>query len=155
MKKTSISALVGTAIFMAAAAAILTWRFFSVMAAIPVTVSVTLWVMAAICCVLALIMRQRKEAGRIGQDRSQLSPVMAANFLVIGKASEWTGAIIGGAYTGVALYLWARSGELVAAADSLGGAAASAVGGLALMGAGIWLERSCEVLPPNEPETIG
>ena len=46
MKRTSIGWLVGTGLFVAAAAAILTTRFYGSMLAIPATVSISLWAMA-------------------------------------------------------------------------------------------------------------
>ena len=49
MKRTSLGALIGTGVFFAAAAAILTTRFYGSMLHIPVTVSATLWLMAVIC----------------------------------------------------------------------------------------------------------
>lgn len=155
MQRTSIPALVAAGGVTAALAAILTWRFYGSMMTIPVTVSVTLWVMAAVCVFLALRVRDRRENGGIGQDRSQLSPVTAAQYLVIGKASAWTGAIIGGAYVGMASYIVPRAGDLIAAADDLPGVLASALGGIALAVAGVFLERHCETPPPADGELAG
>ncbi len=155
MKKTSLTALVATGGFAAAVLAILTWGFYGSMMSIPVTVSVTLWLMAIICVFLALRVRERKEDGRIGMDRSQLNPVTAAQFLVVGKASAWTGAIVGGAYVGVGTYVLPQSGQLMAAADDLPGVVASALGGIALAAAGVFLERNCEVPPPTDGEYVG
>lgn len=155
MQRTPIIGLVAAGGFTAAVAAILTWRFYGSMMTIPVTVSVTLWVMAAVCVFLALRVRDRRENGGIGQDRSQLSPVTAAQYLVIGKASAWTGAIIGGAYVGMASYIVPRAGDLIAAADDLPGVLASALGGIALAVAGVFLERHCETPPPADGELAG
>lgn len=155
MQRTSIPALIAAGGVTAALAAILTWRFYGSMMTIPVTVSVTLWVMAAVCVFLALRVRDRRENGGIGQDRSQLSPVTAAQYLVIGKASAWTGAIIGGAYVGMASYIVPRAGDLIAAADDLPGVLASALGGIALAVAGVFLERHCETPPPADGELAG
>lgn len=155
MKRTSVTALTATGGFVAAALAILTWGFYGSMMTIPATVSVTLWAMAIVCVFLALRVRDRKEDGRIGMDRSQLNPVTAAQFLLIGKASAWTGAIVGGAYLGIGTYVLPKSGELLAAADDLPGVIASALGGLALAAAGVFLERNCEVPPPTDGEYVG
>ncbi|MDO5669842.1 MAG: DUF3180 domain-containing protein [Corynebacterium sp.] len=155
MKRTSIAALIAVGGFIAAVAAILTWRLYGSMTSIPVTVSVTLWVMTIVCIALAWRVRDRKGDGGIGQDRSQLSPVTAAQFLVIGKASAWTGAVIGGAYLGMATYIIPRAGDLIAAADDLPGVLASTVGGVALAAAGLYLERHCETPPPAEGEAAG
>jgi hypothetical protein len=155
VQRTPIAGLVAAGGFVAAVAAILTWSFYGSMTTIPVTVSVTLWTMAAVCVLLAWRVRDRKENSGIGQDRSQLSPVTAAQFLVIGKASAWTGALIGGAYVGMASFILPRADTLIAAADDLPGVLASAFGGLVLAGAGVYLERHCETPPPAEGEAAG
>lgn len=155
MARTSIIALLAAGGFVAAAMAILTWGFYGSMMSIPVAVSVTLWLMTAVCAYLGLKMRERRKDGRIGLDRSQLNPVTAAQYLIVGKASAWTGAIIGGAYVGIATYVIPQAGNLLAAAEDLPGVLASAVGGIALAAAGVFLERNCEVPPPAGGEPVG
>ena len=151
MTRTSISALIGTALFVAAAAAILTTRFYGSMLAIPATVSISLWAMALVCVLLTLKVRGAKEDEHgIGLDNSQLNPMTIAQFLLVGKASAWTGAIVGGAYAGMAVYVVPRAGELVAAAGDLAGVVASTLGGAAMCVAGVVLERHCEVPPPTD-----
>ncbi|KQB86192.1 DUF3180 domain-containing protein [Corynebacterium lowii] len=154
MKRTSLKALGAAGVFVAALAAIATWRFYGVLGAIPVTVSVTLWVMAVVCLYLALKVRSRRKDGRIGMDRSQLNPVMVAQFLVVGKASAWTGSLVGGAYVGMGIYILPQAGRLVAAANDVPGVVASALGGIALAAAGVFLERNCEVSPPPGSEGV-
>ncbi|NLF91405.1 MAG: DUF3180 domain-containing protein [Corynebacterium marinum] len=155
MQRTPIIGLVAAGGFTAAVAAILTWRFYGSMSTIPVSVSLTLWLTAAVCLVLAWRVRDRLADGRIGQDRSQLNPLTAALFLVVGKASAWTGAIIGGGYLGVAMYIVPRLGELAAAADDLPGVLACVLGGAAMSASGLYLERHCETPPPAEGEPVG
>lgn len=151
MTRTSISALVGVALFVAAAAAILTTRFYGSMLAIPATVSISLWAMAVVCGVLTLKVRGAKDDEHgIGLDNSQLNPMTIAQFLLVGKASAWTGAIVGGAYAGMAVYVVPRAGELVAASGDLAGVVSSALGGVAMCVAGVVLERHCEVPPPTD-----
>ena len=94
MKRTSLGALIGTGVFFAAAAAILTTRFYGSMLHIPVTVSATLWLMAVICLVLTWKVDQATEDEHgIGLDSSQLNPMTITQFMLVGKASAWTGAI--------------------------------------------------------------
>ncbi|GAB3648570.1 DUF3180 domain-containing protein [Corynebacterium nasicanis] len=155
MQRTSLAALVAAGGVTAALAALLTWRFYGSMTSIPVSVSLTLWVLAAVCVGLAWRVRDRLGDGGIGQDRSQLNPVTAAQFLVVGKAAAWTGTIIGGAYLGMATYIVPRAGDLIAAADDLPGVLASALGGLAAAAAGVYLERHCETPPPADGEVAG
>lgn len=151
MKRTSISALVGVALFVAAAAAILTTRFYGSMLAIPATVSISLWAMALVCVLLTLKVRGAKDDEHgIGLDNSQLNPMTIAQFLLVGKASAWTGAIVGGAYAGMAVYVVPRAGELVAASGDLTGVVTSALGGAEMCVAGVVLERHCEVPPPSD-----
>ncbi|HAT1151338.1 TPA: DUF3180 domain-containing protein [Corynebacterium striatum] len=148
MKRTSIGWLVGTGLFVAAAAAILTTRFYGSMLAIPATVSISLWAMALVCAFLTWKVRSAKEDEHgIGLDKSQLNPLTIAQFLLVGKASAWTGAIVGGAYAGMLVYVLPRAGELVAASSDLAGVLTSALGGMALSVAGVVLERHCEVPP--------
>ena len=86
-------------------------------------------------------------------DRSQINPVTAAQWLVVGKASAWTGAIVSGVYAGIASFVVPRSGELVAASDDLPGVLASLSGAVALCVAGVVLERHCVAPPPPDGET--
>ena len=121
------------------------------MLAIPATVSISLWAMALVCVLLTLKVRGAKDDEHgIGLDNSQLNPMTIAQFLLVGKASAWTGAIVGGAYAGMAVYVVPRAGELVAAAGDLAGVVTSALGGVAMCIAGVVLERHCEVPPPSD-----
>ena len=142
MKRTSIRALVATGLFVGAASGIMTWGFYGYMPPVGVSVSVTLW-----------RMRSGMEKGDIGMDRSQINPVTAAQWLVVGKASAWTGAIVSGVYAGIASFVVPRSGELVAASDDLPGVLASLSGAVALCVAGVVLERHCVAPPPPDGET--
>ena len=153
MKRTSIRALVATGLFVGATSSILTWGFYGYMPPVGVSVSVTLWLMSVVCAVMAWRMRSGMEKGGIGMDRSQINPVTAAQWLVVGKASAWTGAIVSGVYAGIASFVVPRSGELVAASDDLPGVLASLSGALALCVAGLVLERHCVAPPPPDGET--
>lgn len=155
MTRTSLSQLLATGVFAALAFAILTRGFYGSMPEVPVAVSLTLWVMTAVCFLLAQKVKSRLADGRIGQDSSQLNPVTAAQFLIIGKASAWTGAIIGGAYVGMATYIIPAAAELSAAAADLPGVIASATGGIALSVAGLYLEKTCHVPPPTDGAPVG
>ncbi|MEJ5998881.1 DUF3180 domain-containing protein [Corynebacterium sp. H130] len=152
MKQTSVGVLVGAFVFVACAAAILTWGFYGELVSPSPGASLMLWILAAVCVFLAATMKDRKERGAIGMDRSQLSPLRAAQYLVIAKASAWTGALVGGAYAGMAMYVLPHYGQLAAAAEDTPGVIASALGGIALSAAGIYLERHCETPPPTDAE---
>lgn len=152
MKPTTISALIACTGFCAVASFILVARFFGALGAVPAAVAVTLWAMAALCTLLAVRVKNRVNKNRVGLDRSQLNPLDAANMLIVGKASAWTGAIFGGAYIGMALYVLPRMGSLIAADEEAPRVVAAALGGVAMCIAGYYLERSCSVPPPKDGE---
>ncbi|ADK29580.1 DUF3180 domain-containing protein [Corynebacterium pseudotuberculosis] len=145
MKQTSILGLVGVFLFCVIASFILVMRFYGVMSSVPFGVALCLWGMTALCVLLAVRVRSRIKNDQIGQDRSQLNPVTAAQFLVIGKASAWTGAIFGGGYVGLGIFVLTSR----ISAQDLPIVIASALGGVAMSAAGYWLERSCTV-PPTD-----
>lgn len=155
MTRTPISGLVGAGLFTAAALAILTWGFYGSFTAISPLASAALWIMAVVCAFLTYWVKKRRNEGLIGLDRSQLNPMMVANFMVIGKASAWTGAIVGGGYVGMAVYVVPNASVLAAAQADLPGVLSGAIGGVALSIAGVILERACEVSPPADGETVG
>ncbi len=155
MTRTNITALVGVAGFFAAAALILVRRFYGSWQTISPLWSLPLWAVAAMCAFLAVMVRRRRKEGRVGLDRSQINPMMMANFMVIAKASAWSGAIIGGWFLGLAVWVLPRMNTLTAAQADLPGVIAGTLGGVALAVAGVILERSCEVSPPAEGEAAG
>lgn len=155
MKPTSVTALVGTWGLFAAATLIIVQQFYSMMAAVPASVAITLWAMAALCVLLAWTVRGKISDNRIGFDRSQLEPTKVAYYLVIGKTSAWTGAIFAGIYTGMGVYVIPRMSFLLSAGDDGPRVIAAGLGGLALSAAGLWLERSCTAPPPQDGETVG
>lgn len=156
MKRTSIVALVFTALFCAAAMAIVTWGFYGSLVAIPVSVSATLWLMAAVCagCTWKVRSAKDEDAHGIGLDRSQLNPMTIARFALVGKASAWTGAIVGGGYAGMATFVLPKASTLVAAGNDTAGVIACVLGGLALAVAGVVLERNCEVPPGSSASVV-
>lgn len=154
MTRTPVLGLVATGGFIAVAMAVITWSFYGSMMSIPITFSLTMWIMSLVCVGFAWKVRDRLSERLIGQDRSQLNPVTAAMFLVLGKASAWTGAIVGGAYIGIATYVIPHVGDLVAASEDLPGVLSSSLGGIALSAAGLYLERHCETPPPTEGELV-
>lgn len=154
MTRTSLTGLVGVFGFSTAAALILVRRFYGAFGSISVAVPMSLWIITVSCVFIAVVVKRRREAGRIGLDRSQLNPMMVANFLLLGKACAWAGAISAGAYLGCVLYVAPKLAVLTAAAQDFPALALGAVGGVALSVAGIVLERACEVPPPPSGEQV-
>jgi fructose-specific phosphotransferase system IIC component len=141
-----LSAAGATVVGLAAA-----WTFYGRFPPIRVSGSLALWFFAVAAAVLAVIVRRRIADGRIGQDRSQLSPVFVSRCAVFGKAAAWIGAIVGGLYAGVTVYVLIRHSELLAAQQDTPGVVTSLVAGGAMAAAGVWLERSC-LIPPGDAD---
>ncbi|AKK03986.1 DUF3180 domain-containing protein [Corynebacterium epidermidicanis] len=152
MKLTSIPGLIGSFIFFLLAAFILSRAYYGQMGPVSIRATFTLWFLAAVCVILSLRVRERKEKGEIGLDRSQLSPLVAANFLVIGKATSWTGAIVGGCYAGLAAHVLPNIGQLTAAANDAPAVISGTLGGICAAIAGVYLDRNCETPPPTDGE---
>ena len=114
----------------------------------------TLLVIAVIDLLLALRIRAAVSDGGVGQDRSQMHPLTIARCAALGQASAVLGAAAGGLGIGLALYFLPRLGELAAASDELPAAVAVLVSGALLVGAGLFLESSCET-PPDDDESGG
>ncbi|MFD2456337.1 DUF3180 domain-containing protein [Corynebacterium mendelii] len=148
MTKTATANLVFAGCFCAAAAFILVRRFYGSLPPAAVGASVTLWALGLVCFVMGRKIRGMIDDRKVGMDRSQISPTQVAQWLVVGRASAWTGAIVGGAYLGVTAWLAMKLPVLDAAADDFPGALASLAGGLVLSVAGVYLERSCQAPPP-------
>ena len=154
MRRTPIDGLIAAAGFSAAAALILVRRFYGALASLDLVVPLSLWVIAVVAGWIAWVVKRRREEGRVGLDRSQLNPMQAANFMVFGKASAWAGAVFGGMYGGTLSYVVTKLGVLEAAPGDVPPLVAGTLGGLALCAAGIWLEKNCEVSPPNEGQGV-
>ncbi|QPK79503.1 DUF3180 domain-containing protein [Corynebacterium lizhenjunii] len=132
MKRTPILGLAAAFGFMFAASYIVMPVLYS---RLPEPVSFTMWAMTVVCAVLAWRVKRAGEHG-IGLDNSQLNPITVANFMLVGRASAWTGALVGGASGGIVMYAGLQSGAL-----------SSVLGGVAMAIAGVVLERACEVPP--------
>lgn len=154
MKRTPYEGLIAVAGFCAAAAVILVRRFYNLLESLSMVVPLSLWVMAVIATWLALVVRKRRKEGKVGLDRSQLNPMQAANFMVFGKACAWAGAVFGGLYGGTLSFVVTKLGVLEAAPGDVPPLTAGTLGGIALCVAGIWLEKNCEVSPPNESQGL-
>lgn len=154
MKRTPYEGLIAIAGFFAAAAVILVRRFYGLLESLDMVVPLSLWVMVVIAGWLAWVVRKRRKDGQVGLDRSQLNPMQAANFMVFGKACAWAGAVFGGVYGGALSFVVTKLQILAAAPGDVPPLVAGTLGGLALCVAGVWLEKSCEVSPPNEGQGV-
>jgi hypothetical protein len=117
---------------------------------IPWLPAFTLFALAAFEAVLA-----RNTKARIDR-RPNTVPVdvlAVARYVVLAKASSPAGAIFAGLYGGILVWLLAVKGvQNPAAATDLPPTATGFVAALALVGAALWLERSCRVPRPPEDD---
>ncbi|WP_345513640.1 DUF3180 domain-containing protein [Phytohabitans houttuyneae] len=131
-----------------AAAAVAWWMissFYGEIPRLPWLPTVTLAALAVLEAYVAVNTRQRIER-RPG--REPVDPLAVARFVVLAKASSLAGAIFAGFYAGLVGWLFL---ERTRAADNdIPAATAGLVASLALVGAALWLERSCRV--PKRPD---
>ncbi|KFF59345.1 hypothetical protein JF66_11950 [Cryobacterium sp. MLB-32] len=111
----------------------------------PVTLPLTLVVMAVIVVVLAW--RVRRSTRRRGTRR--MDPFWAMRVAVLSKASSLSGVLLLGAGLGIVVYILTRT--VVATAPSLWLAVATAVGALLLLVGGLLAEFFC-TLPSDKDE---
>lgn len=133
-----------------AAAAVAWWlisSFYGDIPRLPWLPTVTLAALAVLEAYVAINTRQRIER-RPG--REPVDPLAVARFVVLAKASSLAGAIFAGFYAGLVGWLFL---ERTRAADNdIPAATAGLVASLALVGAALWLERSCRVPKPPEDD---
>jgi hypothetical protein len=77
-----------------------------------------------------------------------VEPLAVARYAVLAKASSLAGALFGGFSAG--LVAWLALEPTDAAHDDLPAAIGGVVASLALIGAALWLERSCRVPPQSD-----
>ncbi|ASU77217.1 DUF3180 domain-containing protein [Actinopolyspora erythraea] len=144
MSYTSARDLLGAALLAAVLVYGLVRLFYGALPPLPVAAGGILVVVAIVDAVLAVVLRPRAKH-RSGSE--PLDPMMATRIVALAKASSLAGALMGGAWASLLLYLLV---ELrVFGSDTI----ASAVGVLsaaALTGAGLWLEWAMR--NPDEPQ---
>lgn len=153
LKRTKISTVALVAIVCALIAWVSTLSFYGSFPPIKATSSVLLWIFAIVCAIGGWLIRKRIGNSGIGMDRTQMQPTTVTQWLALGKATAWAGAVFLGLFAGAGMYVIPQAGRLMAAEADLPGVIAGAVGALAAVVAGMWLERSCEAPPPDAPLT--
>ena len=111
----------------------------------PYTLAITLVAAGAIVVALAVPIRRSIR----GTSSTRINPFRAMRVVVLAKASSLVGGLIAGFGVGVVVFLLTR--PVVADVGSLWPGIAAALGGAALLVAGLVAERLC-TLPPDEPE---
>ena len=153
MNRVAKSTLALVAVVAAVAAYLLNGTFFGSLP--PIGFGwVTLLAVTVVDVLLALRIRAAISDGGVGQDRSQMHPLTVARSAALGQASAVLGAVASGIGAGLALYYLQRLGELAVAGVELSASVAVLVSGVVLVGAGLFLESSCET-PPDDDENGG
>lgn len=153
MTRIAVSTLALVALVAAVAAYVLTGTFLGSMPSIGFG-WVTLVVIAAIDILLAVRIRSAISDNSVGQDRSQMHPLTIARSAALGQASAVLGSAATGGGVGLSLFFLLRLGDLAVADRELPAAVAVLVSGAVLVGAGLFLEASCQT-PPDEDEPDG
>lgn len=132
------------------AAAAVSWllisRFYGNIPALPLLPTITLAALAVLEGYVAINTRARIERK---PGREPVDPLAVARYVVLAKASSLAGAIFAGAYAGV--LGWLLIERTRASSSDIPAATAGLVASLALVGAALWLERSCRV--PEQPDS--
>lgn len=79
-----------------------------------------------------------------------VDPLVVARLAALAKASSLAGAMLGGGYLGILLWVFVERDWLAAAADAVPAAVAGAITSVLLVGAGLWLEYACRI--PKRPD---
>ncbi|MFG1916508.1 DUF3180 domain-containing protein [Micromonospora sp. NPDC048898] len=148
MGPTRISTLVVAALAAAAVAWLLiSSLYYSGIPRLPWLPVVTLAGLAVLEAYAAINTRGRIER-KPGRD--PVNPLLVARFVVLAKASALAAAIFAGFYAGLAGWLFLETTR--AALDDRPAAGGGLLASLALVGAALWLERSCRVPEPPDDE---
>lgn len=116
---------------------------------VPWLAVVVIWVVAGFVGVWTLVARRRLHPKPGG---TRMAPLVAARTAALALAGSRTGAVVFGGYGGLALRL-VQETAVAAGRERLLAAALASLGGLALAGLSLWLERICRL--PDDPDEAG
>jgi uncharacterized protein (DUF983 family) len=148
MRPTSISVLVVAGLAAAAVAWLLLSAFYANWPPLP-------WLPIIVIAALAVMegYLAQNTAARVQRKPGapRVDPLAVARYAVLAKASSLAGALYAGFSAGVLAWLLLEPTK--AARDDVPAAVGGVVASLALVGAALWLERSCRV--PDQDERRG
>jgi hypothetical protein len=144
VRPTRPSTLVAAGLVAAAIAWLAISRWYADFPAVPWLPALVLLALAALEFYAAANTKARIDR-RGGTE--PVNPLLVAKFLVLAKASSLGGALFTGYYFGITAWLVTEQ-QNAAAQDDLPPAAVGLVGSVALVAAGLLLERACRVPPP-------
>lgn len=145
LRPTRGSTLVVAGLTTAAMSWLLISRFYGEIPRMPWLPGFTMLALAALEFGAAVNTKARIDR-RAGTE--PVDPLLVARYVVLAKASALAGALFTGMYAGMSLWLFTERGRNVAAESDLPPALLGLLGAVALMTAGLFLERACRVPPP-------
>ena len=150
MKPTSPITLAASALVLALASWMIVAQFFGALGPRSWWDLGFPWLLTAVCVAAARWIKSVLKEGKVGQDRSQVQPLTLSRWLVVGTASAWLGAILGGLYAGGVLWAVPKWTELAAAQADGPIMIVGTVSSILLAAAGLWLEKVCQLPTDGE-----
>ncbi|WP_172607811.1 DUF3180 domain-containing protein [Streptomyces spongiicola] len=130
------------------------WDSVGTLPSVPLAAPIVLAAIAAILLATALSLRARLRAQRERRPGAKgVEPLMAARAVVFGQASALVAALVSGVYGGVGVFLLG-SLDVPARRDQAVYAGFSVLAGIAVIAAGLFVERVCK-LPDDEDDGSG
>lgn len=152
MRFTRVRDLLAIAVVAGLASWLLVRTNYGAIPPLPTLAGLTLAVLALVELVLAFVLRSRIQARRARPAEVKLlDPLMAARSVALAKASSLVGALMGGLWAGLLVYVLQYRSVLAAAARDTPGAVMGLLSALALVAAALWLEYCCRTPKDDEP----
>lgn len=145
MRTTRPATLVVAVLGSAAVAWLVTDNFYGSIPRLPWLPPLTMLGLGLVELVAARQTRARIERRR---GAAPVEPLLVARYVVLAKASALAGALFGGFYAGMTVWLGIERTVLTWASENLPAAVGGTAGSFALVGAALLLERACRVPPP-------
>ncbi|OZC47491.1 MULTISPECIES: DUF3180 domain-containing protein [Nocardiaceae] len=126
--------------------------FYGSLPPIPVYAGASLYLVAVVEVVTAVIVRNRIAEHRVGTGLHDLNPLTVYRALVLAKASMLVGTAVVGVCVGFLVYVMPRATTVRAASSDRVGAMVALVAGVAVVGAAVWLEQCCRTPKDRDDE---
>ncbi|MGV8875392.1 MAG: DUF3180 domain-containing protein [Rhodococcus sp. (in: high G+C Gram-positive bacteria)] len=126
--------------------------FYGSLPPIPVYAGASLYLVAVVEVVTAVIVRNRIAEHRVGTGVHDLHPLTVYRALVLAKASMLVGTAFVGVCVGFMVYVLPRAATVRAASSDRVGAIVALVAGLAVVAAAVWLEQCCRTPKDRDDE---
>ncbi|CCQ14797.1 putative uncharacterized protein [Rhodococcus sp. AW25M09] len=126
--------------------------FYGSLPPIPVYAGASLYLVAVVEVVTAVIVRNRIAEHRVGTGLHDLHPLTVYRALVLAKASLLVGTAVAGVCVGFLVYVLPRAATVRAASSDRAGAIVALVAGAAVVAAAVWLEQCCRTPKDRDDE---